>query len=217
MGAVKRLRLGFLASHGGSNMQAIIDACKEGRLAADPVAVISNNSGSTALQRAEREGIFGIHLSSATHPDPERLDEAILGVLEEHRVDLVILAGYMRKLGSRTLQRFKGRVLNIHPALLPKYGGAGMYGRLVHEAVLAAGENVTGITVHLVDEEYDHGAILNQCQVPVLDGDTADTLSARVLQREHQFFVETLQLIVTGKISLAALPGGNGLSVGRIR
>lgn len=202
MDGARRLRLGFLASHGGSNMQAIIDACREGRLAADPVAVISNNSASTALERAKREGIFGIHLSTATHPAPDDLDAAILSVLEERRVDLVILAGYMKRLGPRTLQRFKGRVLNIHPALLPKYGGAGMYGLRVHEAVLAAGEKATGITIHLVDEEYDHGKIINQCQVPVAKDDTPETLSARVLRREHSFFVETLQRITNGEISL---------------
>ena len=199
------LRLGFLASHGGSNMQAIIDACKDGRLDAEPAVVISNNSESTALERARREGIPNYHLSSATHRDPAELDAAILRTLEEHGVDLVILAGYMKLLGPRTLVRYRGRILNIHPALLPKFGGKGLYGKKVHEAVLAAGERVTGVTIHLVDERYDAGPIVAQSEVPVLDGDTVDSLAARVLQREHQLFAETLQKIAVGEIDLDAI------------
>ena len=199
------LRLGFLASHGGSNMQAIIDACKDGRLDAEPAVVISNNSESTALERARREGIPDYHLSSATHRDPAELDAAILRTLEEHGVDLVILAGYMKLLGPRTLARYRGRILNIHPALLPKFGGKGLYGKKVHEAVLAAGERVTGVTIHLVDERYDAGPIVAQSEVPVLDGDTVDSLAARVLQREHQLFAETLQKIAVGEIDLDAI------------
>ncbi|MBL7170513.1 MAG: phosphoribosylglycinamide formyltransferase [Candidatus Omnitrophica bacterium] len=189
------LKLGFFASHGGSNMQAIIDACKDGRLNAKPCVVITNNSDSTALERAKEEGIPGYHLSSKTHPDVTELDRIIFDVLEKYGVNLVILAGYMKKLGSKTLKTYKGRILNIHPALLPKFGGKGLYGRHVHEAVLAAGEKVTGVTIHIVDEEYDKGPIINQCEVPVYENDTVDTLSKRVLRREHEFFVETLQKI----------------------
>jgi folate-dependent phosphoribosylglycinamide formyltransferase PurN len=123
------LHLGFLASHGGSNMQAIINACKEGRLDARPCVVISNNSESMALQRAKNEGIPAYHLSLQTHPDPAVLDRAILEVLRRRGVDTVILAGYMKKLGPHTLQAYRGRILNIHPALLPMFGGQGMYGR----------------------------------------------------------------------------------------
>jgi phosphoribosylglycinamide formyltransferase-1 len=202
---MKKPRLGFLASHGGSNMQAIIDACKEGLLDAEPAVVISNNSESTALERARREGIPGYHLSSATHADPVELDAAIQRTLEEHGVDLVILAGYMKLLGPQTLARYRGRILNIHPALLPRFGGKGLYGRAVHEAVLAAGETVTGVTIHLVDERYDLGPIVAQSEVPVLEGDTVDSLAARVLEREHQLFAETLQKIVVGEIDLDAI------------
>ncbi|MDD5529445.1 MAG: phosphoribosylglycinamide formyltransferase [bacterium] len=196
------LNLGFFASHGGTNMQAIIDACKKGQLNAKPCVVISNNSDSIALQRAEKEGIPFYHLSSKTHPDFTELDRVILDVLKKHNVNLVILAGYMKKLGIKTLEAYKGKILNIHPALLPKFGGKGMYGKYVHEAVLAAGENITGVTVHIVNEEYDSGHIVNQCQMPVHENDTVDTLSARVLEREHEFFVETLQKISEGKIKL---------------
>ena len=152
------LRLGFFASHGGTNMQAIIDACKDGRLAATPCVVISNNSASEALKRARRESIPACHLSRRTHPSPGELDRRTAAVLGRHRVNLVVLAGYMRKLGAPVLSRYPRRVLNVHPALLPRFGGAGMYGRAVHEAVLAAGETETGATVHVVDEEYDSRA-----------------------------------------------------------
>ncbi|MGE5557622.1 MAG: phosphoribosylglycinamide formyltransferase [Bacillota bacterium] len=196
------LHLGFLASHGGSNMQAIINACKHGRLDAIPCAAISNNRDSFALERARDERIPSYHLSSRTHPEPEKLDEEILSVLRKHGVDTVILAGYMKRLGPRTLGAYQGRVLNIHPALLPKYGGKGMYGRFVHEAVLAAGERESGATVHIVTAEYDQGPIVNQCRVPVYPDDTVETLSARVLGEEHKLYVETLQKIANGEIKL---------------
>jgi len=186
-------------------MQAIVDACKEGRLHAELAVVISNNSESTALERARREGIPRYHLSSATHPDPAQLDAAIMRALEDHGVDLVILAGYMKLLGPQTLARYRGRILNIHPALLPKFGGKGLYGKKVHEAVLAAGERVTGVTIHLVDERYDAGPIVAQSEVPVLEDDTVDSLAARVLEREHQLFAETLEKIVQGEIDLDAV------------
>jgi len=195
------LHLGFLASHGGSNMQAIIDACKDGRLDAKPCVVISNNSDSMALQRARNEGIPWYHISGVTHPGSAE-DEEILGVLQRHGVDTVILAGYMKRLGAVTLTAYRGRILNIHPALLPKFGGKGMFGKRVHEAVLAAGEKVTGVTIHLIDEHYDTGPIINQCQVPVHENETVDSLSERVLEHEHRLYVETLQKISDGRIRL---------------
>lgn len=185
-------------------MQAIIDACKTGALQASPAVVISNNSGSGALARAKQEGIPWYHFSGQTHPNSNELDRAILSALLRHEVDTVILAGYMKKLGPKALSRFAGRILNIHPALLPKFGGQGMYGLRVHEAVLAAGETETGVSIHLVDAEYDTGPIIAQARVSVEPKDTPETLAARVLQREHTFFAETLQKIVTGKITLSS-------------
>ena len=202
---MRDLLLGVLASHGGSNLQAMIDACQDGRLNARVCAIISNNSDSTALRRARREGIPEYHLSGKTHPESGDLDKAILEVLNNHCVNLVILAGYMKKLGPHVLSLYHGRILNIHPALLPRFGGTGMYGKHVHEAVLEAGESVTGVTIHLVDEVYDHGPIIAQCEVPVLEGDTADSLSGRVLKREHEFYVETLQRIAEGEIEVAGI------------
>ncbi len=194
------LNLGFFTSHEGTNMQAIVDACKNGRLDAKPCAVISNNSISGAIQRAKKEGIPYYHLSGKTHPMFEELDKAILAALKTNNVNLVILAEYMKKIGPQTLAAYEGRILNIHPALLPKYGGKGMYGRYVHEVVLEAGDKVTGVTIHIVDAEYDHGPIVAQCQMPILEGDTVETLSKKVLKREHEFFVETLQKIAHGTI-----------------
>lgn len=201
------MNLGFLASHEGTNLQAIIDACKDGYLDAKPGVVISNNSDSGALKRAGEEGIPNYHLSSKTHPDPQDLDKAILDVLTKHKVDIVILAGYMKKLGPATLSIYRGRILNIHPALLPRFGGKGMYGKHVHEAVLAAGESVTGVTVHIVNEEYDQGPIVAQSKLPVLKDDTAESLEKRVLERGHEFFVEVLQKISRGEIVLVKSKG----------
>ena len=199
------VRLGVMASHGGTNLQAIIDACKEGRLDAAVSVVISNNSSSMAIERANREDIPNYHVSAATHPQPEQEDGAILAALEKHNVNLVILAGYMKLLGPRILSRYRNRILNSHPALLPKFGGQNLYGNLVHEAVLAAKEKVTGVTIHLADELYDHGQIVAQCRVPVVEGDTVDTLMDRVQRRERLFWVETLRRIIRQELDLDAI------------
>ena len=202
----KRLSIGVLSSREGTNLQTIIDACKEGRLHARVQVVVSNSSGSTSMERARREGIPFKHISGRTHPDPDELDDAIATAFEEHGVELVVLAGYMKKLGPRTLDRYRRRILNIHPALLPRYGGEGMYGSRVHEAVLESGDAASGVTVHLVDEEYDHGPIVAQRKVPVLVDDTSDTLARRVLEQEHALHPETLQMIASGEIDLDRLP-----------
>lgn len=198
------MRLGLLASHRGTNLQAIIDACASGRLDAEPAVVISNNSGSGAAERARRHDIPFRHLSARTHATAAALDRAILETLEKHGVELVVLVGYMKKLGPQTLTRFAGRVINTHPALLPRFGGQGMYGMRVHEAVLAAGERETGVSVHVVDQDYDTGPVLAQCVVPVEPGDTPESLAERVLAREHAFLVETLAAIADGRIPLRA-------------
>ncbi len=196
------LRLGFLASGGGSNMQAILDARHAGHLQAEARVVVGNNSRSGALQKAAAAGIACCHLSSHTHPDPAALDEAICQALQQHEVQVVCLAGYMKLLGARTLQAYRGHIINIHPGLLPRHGGQGFYGKRVHEAVLAAGDSESGATVHVVDEVYDNGPILAQARVPVLPGDTPDSLAARVLVEEHRLYPATLQRIATGDINL---------------
>jgi phosphoribosylglycinamide formyltransferase-1 len=173
-------RLAILASHNGATLQAILDAYETGALAMRPVVVIANNSQSGVAPRAKRHSIPLCHLSGKTHPAPEALDRAISQTLEHHAANLVLLAGYMKKLGPCTLTRFGGRVLNTHPALLPKFGGRGMYGARVHAAVLASGEAITGVSIHLVEAEYDKGALLAQCEVPVMAKDTVETLACRV-------------------------------------
>ena len=132
------------------------------------------------------------------------LDAATADALTNRGVQIVALAGYMKKLGPRTLARFRNRVVNVHPSLLPKYGGRGMYGERVHAAVLAARERETGVTVHIANGEYDEGAILAQESVPVMDGDTPSTLAARVLEREHVIYPETLRRIAMGEVVLDA-------------
>jgi phosphoribosylglycinamide formyltransferase-1 len=199
------MTLGFLASHRGTNIQAVIDACRAGRLHATPAVVICNNRDAEALERARQAGIVAYHLSGATHPEPDALDHAILAALTQHAVDVVLLAGYLKKLGPRTIARYRGRIVNVHPALLPKFGGHGMYGARVHEAVLASGDRETGVSIHVVDEEYDHGDVIAQCRIPVEPGDTVERLAARVLAREHAFLVETLEGIATGTVKLPSI------------
>lgn len=199
----KLVRLGFLASGRGSNMQAIIEACKNGKIKAEPVVVISNNATAGALEIARRESIAAFHLSNHTHPDPDLLDQAITETLQHHHADLVILAGYMKKIGPALIGTYRNRIINIHPSLLPKFGGQGMYGIHVHEAVLAAGEKTTGATVHLVEGEYDSGRILKQREVKVMPDDTPESLAARVLEAEHTLYADVLKDIIGGKIILS--------------
>ncbi len=200
--AESKLRIGVLASGQGTTLQAVIDACEVGNLDASVVAVTSNNSQSGAATRAKRYSIPFAHLSGRTHPNANELDAAIRDVFLGHSTDLVLLAGYMKKLGPATMSAFVGRIVNTHPALLPKYGGKGMYGSNVQAAVLAAHEKMTGISVHLVDDEYDTGRVLAQQTVPVEPGDDVDSLTERVQRSEKEFLVEVLQRIASGEIIL---------------
>lgn len=196
------MNIAVFASHGGSNLQAIIDGYKNNQINAKVAVVISNNGDSMALERARNEGIVRYHLSTKTEETEELLAEKILDVLGKYKIDMIFLAGYMRLLHKSILKKYHNRVFNIHPALLPKYGGKGMYGINVHKAVIQASENETGITIHRVNAEYDSGEIVAQTKVPVLKDDTPETLGARVLEREHTFLVEVIADIVEGKIKL---------------
>jgi len=155
----KKQNIAVFASGGGSDLQAIIDGCNSGKINAIVRVVISNNSKSMALQRAKNNGIPAFHFSQKTIEDPVQLEQAILNTLLSHEIDIVFLAGYMKKIGVSVLHTYKNRIYNIHPALLPKYGGRGMFGINVHTAVIEAGETETGITIHRVDPEYDTGEI----------------------------------------------------------
>jgi phosphoribosylglycinamide formyltransferase 1 len=196
------LRIGVLASHEGTTLQSIIDGCAEGRINGRVVAVVSNNSGCGALRRAAAAGIETFHLSSTTHSSGDSLDTAICDALQRARADVIFLAGYMKRLGPRTLAAFPARILNTHPALLPKFGGQGMFGDRVFEAVLADGESESGASVHLVDAEYDAGAVVRQQRVRVLPGDTVESLKARVQACEREVVVNTLAAIASGELVL---------------
>ena len=163
----------------GSNLEALLRALRPGA-PARVVLVLSNRADAPALQRAAGHGIATVTLRD--HADGGEW----LSALERHRVDLLVLAGYLKLVPADVVARYRGRILNVHPALLPAFGGKGMYGRRVHQAVLASGARESGATVHLVDEVYDRGAILGQARVPVLPGDDADSLAARVLEVEHR-------------------------------
>ena len=179
-------------------MQAVIDACKNRKINAKVVLVISNNSDAYALERAKKEKIDNYHVSEYKYK--EGFIDKLLELLAKYEIDLVLLAGYMKKLPKEIVERYK--VLNIHPALLPKYGGRGMYGERVHKAVLEAKEKESGCTVHVVDEHYDNGKILNQIKVPVLEDDTVETLAKRVLEQVHIIYVDTVKKILTKEIEI---------------
>lgn len=194
------IRLGFLASGSGSNFQAIIDNIANGKLNAVAALLISNNSKAYALERAAQNNIPCFHISSAKFPNQNDLDNEIIRLLDEHKIDILILAGYMKMLSSKIIHFMESRVLNIHPALLPKYGGHGMYGMNVHKAVCEAKENISGATVHLVDDEYDRGRILKQMEVMIDENDSAEQIAEKVLKIEHILFSETLIDIVEDRI-----------------
>ena len=196
------MRIGFLASHRGSNMQAVLDACEAGSLSATPVVLVTNNRGAEAIQRAQRAGMSIHVLNGVTHPDPDLLDLAIHDALTAARCDLIVLAGFMKMIGPRVLHAFARRIVNIHPALLPRHGGKGMFGMHVHRSVIASGDRISGVSVHLVDEEYDHGRVLAQAEVPVEPDDTPESLAERVLKKEHEFLPEVVSRIAKGELSL---------------
>lgn len=196
------LRLAVLASGRGSNFEAILTNIKQCKLDASIQVVISNKASAGALEIARQHGIAAVHISKKQFPEQEQFDQYLLSILDEYLVSFVVLAGYLKMLSPIVVRKFKNRILNIHPALLPSFGGKGMYGIHVHEAVLAYGCKVSGVTVHLVDEEYDTGPPVLQRCAPVLDDDTAETLAARVLMVEHQIYTEALQLFAQDRIEI---------------
>ncbi len=199
---MKKLNLVVLASGGGTNLQAIIDNIEAGTLNAQIKLVISNNSKAFALERAKNHHIRAMHLSHKQFDTPEEFDQRLLSVLKENETDIIVLAGYMKMISPTVIREYKNRIINIHPALLPSFGGRGMYGIHVHDAVIKSGAKVTGVSVHLVDEIYDHGAIVMQKTVPVLDDDTPESLAERVLEAEHLAYSEALQLFAQDKIEI---------------
>ncbi len=199
---MEKLRIAVLASGRGSNFEAILKNIQHGSLEASIEVVISNKQHAGALDVARSNDIGAVFVSQKRFPDQNDFDGEILRVMEEYGVNFVVLAGYLKMIGSKILRKFKHRILNVHPALLPSFGGKGMYGHHVHEAVLNYGCKVSGVTVHLVDEEYDTGPpVLQQC-VPVHDDDTPDSLAQRVLKVEHQIYSQAIKLFAEGKIKI---------------
>jgi formyltetrahydrofolate-dependent phosphoribosylglycinamide formyltransferase len=193
-------RVAVLASGGGSNLQAILDYLDAlgSRAAATIALVASDRAAAGALDRARARGIAAVHLDAAQRADGMR------ELLESHGIDVVALGGYMRFVPDEVTRRWRGRIVNVHPSLLPAFGGAGMYGIRVHHAVLAAGVRITGVTVHFVDNEYDRGPIIAQWPVPVLPRDTADSLAKRVLAVEHALYPAAVYGVARGAIALGA-------------
>lgn len=197
------LNIAVFGSGRGSNFRAILTAIETGAIPEARIAcVISNNSSAGILETAREHSLPAYHVSPAQFSSEEDFAGRLLTVLDEHEANLIALAGYMKLLPRRLIERYRQRIVNIHPALLPKFGGKGMYGHHVHEAVLAAGERESGATVHVVDEDYDHGPVLMQKRVPVLPGDTPETLAARVLVVEHELYPEVLRRIASGELTL---------------
>ncbi|MDX1636552.1 MAG: phosphoribosylglycinamide formyltransferase [Balneolaceae bacterium] len=173
------------ASGSGTNFQAIIEAVETGQIKAEITGLLASKRGIQAIERAKNHGIAHQVLAPSEFEDNQRYEQKLLQILEHWNPDLIVLAGYMLKVPDSVIDRYRGKIINIHPSLLPKYGGKGYYGLKVHEAVIANKEKVSGCTVHYVNETYDDGPIIEQMEVPVTDTDDPETLAARVLKQEH--------------------------------
>ena len=192
------LNIAVLGSGRGSNFQAILTAIQQGRIPNARIAVvISNNSGAGILEIARNNSLPAVHLSHRQFPTEDEFVDALLSLLSAHGVNFIVLAGYMKRIHPRVINAYRHRIINIHPALLPRHGGPGMYGHFVHEAVIAAGDRLSGATVHFVDEEYDHGSIVLQKTVSVAPEDTPETLAAKILEIEHEIYPEAIRRLAT--------------------
>lgn len=204
MSAAQRPRLAVLISGQGSNLQAFIDACDRGELPAQIALVISNNPEAAGLQRAERAGIATKCINHRDYESREAFDEALVDALRAHAVDLVILAGFMRILTAVLIEPYLGRMLNIHPSLLPEYPGL-----KTHQRALDAGDSEAGATVHFVTQELDGGPPVIQARVPIQHGDTADSLAARVAAQEHTIYPIAARWYLEERLALS----GNGATL----
>jgi phosphoribosylglycinamide formyltransferase-1 len=196
------MNIAVFASGRGSNFHAILEAIDSGLLPARVVLLLSNRSDAGALDLARSRGIPVLYLSRNQCSSDEEFADRMLAALGARHADLIALAGYLKKIPSSVIRHYAHRIVNIHPALLPFFGGAGMYGHFVHEAVIASGMKISGATVHIVDEEYDHGAILIQKTVDIERGDTAETLAEKVLHVEHEIFPLALKAFAEGNVMI---------------
>jgi len=199
----EKLNIAVFASGNGSNFKAILEAIKTGKIRnARIVIVIGNNSKAGAFIVARENNIPFFHISRKQFRSDDEFNAAIVLTLAKHHVNFVALTGYLKKIDASIIRAFRNKMINIHPALLPKFGGDGMYGMHVHEAVIASKENISGATVHIVDEEYDHGQIVLQKTVGVEPDDTPESLSAKVLKIEHEIYPEAIRLFAEGNVKI---------------
>jgi len=191
-------RLAIFCSGNGTNFRAVYSGIREQHLPCEIVLCISNTSQCGAMKFAQEKGIEILHLAQKNFPTENNYEETLLSALCERNIDFILLAGYMKKIPSCIVSAFEKKILNIHPALLPKYGGEGMFGMNVHRAVITNNETISGATVHFVSDEYDKGEILLQHTVAVLPSDTPETLSEKVLAVEHLLYIEALKKVLIG-------------------
>jgi phosphoribosylglycinamide formyltransferase-1 len=196
------MNIGVFASGRGSNFQAILDAIQHGLLHAAVTLVASNKADAGALEIARMHSIPAVHLNQKQYPDEESFASAMLALLKKHDVQMIALAGYLKKIPNSVVREYRNRILNIHPALLPSFGGEGMYGHHVHEAVIASGAKLSGATVHLVNEEYDRGLIVLQKTVALEQQDTPETLAAKVLKIEHEIYPLVLKAFAENRVTI---------------
>ena len=209
------IRLAVLLSGGGTSLENLIRRIEKGSLDAEPVCVIASRADAYGLERARRHGIPAHAIPRRGYADARSFNDAVHSVLDPAAPDLIVLAGFLSKL---ELRGYAGRVLNIHPALIPAFSGVGFYGERVHRAVLEAGVKLTGVTVHFCDEEYDHGPIVLQEALPVHEDDTVESLAGRVLALEQKLYPRAIQLFAEGRLRIEgnrvrihpAAPGASG-------
>lgn len=204
---MKRARLAVLVSGRGTNLQAILDATQDPDYPAE-VVVVASDRPAYALERAKRAGVPAYVVP--WRKDPREFGRRLAEVLDRHGAEWVCLAGFLRILDPDFVDRYRGRILNIHPSLLPAFGGRGMYGERVHKAVLEAGVSESGCTVHFVTAEVDAGPVVAQARVPVFPDDTVESLAARVAEREHRLYPEAIRRVVTGQVRFEDLVAESG-------
>ncbi|MCX5783264.1 MAG: phosphoribosylglycinamide formyltransferase, partial [Elusimicrobia bacterium] len=197
------MNIAVFISGGGSNLQALIDACEAGRIDGKIKLVISSKEGAGGLERAKKHNVEAQVVSLKNFASADEMDAHLTKLCKDRKVDLICLAGYMVKVGPSLIKAYPNAILNIHPALLPNFGGKGFYGEKVHEAVIKSGAKVSGCTVHLVNGEYDRGPIILQRSVPVFNGDTAHTLAERVLEQEHIAYPQAVKFFCEGRVKIS--------------
>ena len=196
------MNIAVFASGRGSNFQAILSAIDHGVLPARVTLAVCNKAEAGALEIARSRNIPAIHISQQEFPAEDIYAAKLLELLGKHQADVIALAGYLKRIPPSVVQKFRNRILNVHPALLPSFGGPGMYGMHVHEAVIQSGVKLSGASVHVVDEEYDRGPIVLQKTVEVIESDTPESLAAKVLTIEHEIYPQALKAFAEGRIRI---------------